>query len=114
MPEPPPSLLQRHPWLRACIALFALLATLLGALGYKHHHAETLATEACATALKSRSLGEFRSAMQAKGYALSETMERPGEPVLMVEFPAIMIERFICVVSARGEEVRSAQVNFHD
>ncbi|MDB5807541.1 MAG: hypothetical protein JWN73_4863 [Betaproteobacteria bacterium] len=112
------SFLHRHPWLRAALALatafVVLLAGLLAVFGYKNHHAQAMAEETCAEAKPGGSLNEFRAVMRARAYDLREATLRSGEPVLMVSFSAIGIESYVCVVSARGEQIVSAEVNFHD
>jgi len=118
MPVSPVLFSRRHPWLRTslafCLASIFLLAGLAGVLAYKNHHARTLAEETCGFAKQGARLSEFRSAIRVRGYAFSEVSPRPGEPVVMVSFPAINIESYVCVVSARGEQIVSAEVSFHD
>jgi hypothetical protein len=113
-----PSLLRRHPVVSRLIIVGVMLLGFLGVLGIKHHRARTLAERVCAQALQAGQLPAFRAALREGGYAVREAQSY-GETVLMVEFPAIGIERFVCTVSARGEtgsqaRITQAQVSFHD
>ena len=106
-----PGFLRRHPLLARLLLLPALLILLIGYLAYVNRSAQARAREACAAAVPGQSLAGFRAAMRAQGAAYSEVMLHPGEPLLMVTFPALFAERYVCVVSGRGEEISGAEVN---
>jgi len=109
-----PSLIRRHPKTSALFFVLALGVLVLAALGRINSSAAASAKQACAAAVPGQSMHAFREAMRAQGRSARYLMEHPGEPVLMVDFPAIGVESHVCVVRARGDEIRGSEVSFHD
>jgi type II secretory pathway pseudopilin PulG len=109
-----PSLIRRHPKKIALVLVLALGVVALAALGRINSSAAASAERACAAAVQGQSMNAFREAMRAQGRNARYLVAHPGEPVLMVDFPAIGVESYVCVVRARGDEIRGSEVSFHD